>query len=33
MEYWNFKNFYKDDFLHELDVELGEETICKFKDN
>ena len=33
IEYRNFKNFCKDDFLHELDFELSKGTIYEFKDN
>lgn len=33
IEYRNFKNFYKDYFLHELGFELGKGTFYKFKDN
>ena len=29
----NFKNFYKDDFLHELDFKLSKRTIYKCKDD
>ena len=33
IEYRNFKNFYKDYFLHELGFELRKGTFYKFKDN